>query len=58
MMADNDPEALFADATGFVEPPGLRRLGTLAELTQGPTSGSDDGVGGLNGDNGDTSELG
>lgn len=31
------------------DPPALRRLGTLAELTQGGTVGLDDGLGGAGG---------
>jgi hypothetical protein len=36
--------------TGFLEPPTLRRLGTLAELTQGAIGSGDDAMGGLSGD--------
>lgn len=41
------------DATEYV-PPRIERLGTLAELTQGGTTGPDDGYGGA----GDEGSLG
>ena len=37
--------ACLGDADAY-EPPALRRLGSLAELTQGGTSGPSDGFGG------------
>ncbi|WBB82083.1 lasso RiPP family leader peptide-containing protein [Micromonospora sp. WMMD882] len=43
-MRDIQHQAPVVEA-GY-QPPRLRRLGTLAELTQGGTSGPDDGLGG------------
>lgn len=44
------------DDTGFTQPPQLRRLGTLAELTLAGGLGSDDAIGGgYDGGSGETS---
>jgi hypothetical protein len=52
------PAQAVDDDTGFADPPRLRRLGTLAELTLAGGLGSGDAVGGFDGESGETSQLG
>ncbi|GIJ29625.1 hypothetical protein Vqi01_47870 [Micromonospora qiuiae] len=43
----NEIRKKAAATRGAYEPPRLRRLGTLAELTKGGTNGIPDGLGGV-----------
>jgi hypothetical protein len=49
-MVQPEPRDRCGDQHRGYEPPTVRRLGTLAELTKGGTVGPDDGLGGAGDD--------